>query len=267
MKKKILITGSTDGIGKLTAKTLIDLGHWVLLHGRSVDKLAAVKAELSENKARAEIETYAADLSDLDQVEQLANQIEKKHGQLDVLINNAGVYVVPQTMAANGMDVRFVVNTIVPYLLTLRLSPLLGNTGRVINLSSAAQAPVNPSDLDSHTRSSDDVVYAQSKLALTMWSRQLATSQDAGGPVIVAVNPASLLGSNMVKQAYGIAGKDMQVGADILVRAALSDEFEDASGLYFDNDKGRFSDPRPDALDTVKIKALTQKLDEIISWK
>ena len=69
----------------------------------------------------------------------------------------------------------------------------------------------------------------------------------------------------MVKQAYGIDGKDLQVGADILLRAALSDDFSDATGLYFDNDKGQFSAPHPDALDQVKTQKLTQKLDEIIS--
>ncbi|NND00732.1 MAG: SDR family NAD(P)-dependent oxidoreductase [Gammaproteobacteria bacterium] len=265
MKKTILVTGSTDGIGKATAKTLLDQGHRVLIHGRSKEKLASVKTELSENQNSADIETYAADLSNFEQVKQLAEQVAQNHGHLDVLINNAGVFKVPQKIAANGLDVRFVVNTIAPYLLTLKLIPLLGKAGRVINLSSAAQAPLDPSVLNTPHNSSDDTVYAQSKLALTMWSRHLAQKQGADGPIIVAINPASLLGSNMVKEAYGIEGKDLQVGADILVRAALSDKFANASGLYFDNDRGQFSNPHPDALDPGKIRDLTQKLDAIIA--
>jgi len=96
-----------------------------------------------------------------------------------------------------------------------------------------------------------------------MWSRQLALSLGDDGPAVIAVNPASFLGSNMVKQAYGVVGNDLQVGADILARAAISTEFKDASGLYFDNDKGQFSKPHPDALNAQKIAALTAKLEEI----
>jgi len=181
-----------------------------------------------------------------------------------VLINNAGVYKVPSKTADNGIDIRFVVNTIAPYLLTQKLAPLLGKQGRVINLSSAAQASVDITALGEANCLSDDMAYAQSKLALTMWSRHLAQIQNEQGPAIIAVNPASFLGSKMVKEAYGTQGNDLQIGVDILVRASLSEEFSDASGLYFDNDKGAFSDPHPDALDPIKNQAVTEKIEEIL---
>ena len=128
--------------------------------------------------------------------------------------------------------------------------PLIGAFGRVINLSSAAQSPVDPEALAGRVRLSDDfTAYAQSKLALTMWSRSLALSLNGDGPAIIAVNPGSMLGTKMVKEGFGVAGGDIRVGAEILVRAALADEFEAASGLYFDNDKDRFASPHPDALD------------------
>lgn len=265
MKKTILITGSTDGIGKATAKALLSQGHSVLLHGRNKSKLEAVKNELSQSNDSADIQSYSADLSDFTLVEQLAEAVSKDHQTIDVLINNAGVYKVPNKTANNGIDIRFVVNTISPYLLTQKLSPLLGAKGRVINLSSAAQAPVDIAALGAANSLSDDMAYAQSKLALTMWSRYLAQTQDDHGPAIIAVNPASFLGSNMVKEAYGLPGKDLQIGVDILVRATLSDEFSDASGLYFDNDKGAFSAPHADALDPVKNKAVTEKIEAILS--
>ncbi len=265
MKKTILITGSTDGIGKATAQALIAQGHNVLLHGRNSQKLESVKSELSNLNGSNNIEVYSADLSDFSQVRQLANAVSEKHRTIDVLINNAGVYKVPNKNAQNGIDIRFVVNTISPYLLTKILIPLLGSDGRVVNLSSAAQAPVDISALGESNRLSDDMAYAQSKLAITMWSRQLAKTQAQQGPSIIAVNPASFLGSNMVKEAYGLPGKDLQIGVDILMRAALADEFSNASGLYFDNDKGTFSDPHPDALDSAKIKAVTEKIEEILS--
>lgn len=144
------------------------------------------------------------------------------------------------------------VNTQAPYLLTRRLLPLMDETGRVINLSSAAQAPVDPQALAGRVRPPDDVAaYAQSKLALTMWSRHLALTLK-GIPAIIAVNPGSMLGSKMVKEGFGVAGGDIRIGADILARAALDDEFETASGQYFDNDTGRFASPHPDALDAAK---------------
>jgi len=68
------------------------------------------------------------------------------------------------------------------------------------------------------------------------------------GPAIIAINPKSLLGSKMVKEAFGIAGSDVSLGAEVLCQAALCDNFADASGLYFDNDNEKFSLPHPDAL-------------------
>ena len=98
----------------------------------------------------------------------------------------------------------------------------------------------------------DGPVYAQSKLALTMWSIHLAHQLGDQGPLIIPVNPASFLGSKLVKDAYGLEGNDLGIGADILCRAALSEEFSNASGKYFDNDSGLFKDPHADALDAEK---------------
>ena len=97
-----------------------------------------------------------------------------------------------------------------------------------------------------------------------MWSFHLAQALTNKGPTIVAVNPASLLASKMVKDAYGVEGRDLGIGADILVRAALSDEFANASGRYFDNDQGRFSQPHPDALDTAKNKKLVAAIEDLV---
>ncbi|MEO1056627.1 MAG: SDR family NAD(P)-dependent oxidoreductase, partial [Actinomycetota bacterium] len=177
---------------------------------------------------------------------------------------NAGVFRVPNAIAANGLDLRFMVNTVAPYVLTQRLLPLLGSTGRVVNVSSAAQAPVAPDALTGRAALDDGTAYAQSKLAITMWSNHLADVHGADGPTFVAVNPGSFLGTKMVKEAYGTAGHDIGIGADILARAATSEEFAAASGRYFDNDARRFADPHPDALDRQKTAALVDLIDSII---
>jgi NAD(P)-dependent dehydrogenase (short-subunit alcohol dehydrogenase family) len=242
MTKTILITGSTDGIGLETAKALAAEGHTVLLHGRSQAKMESAKQALAGFTGK--IETYLADLSDMAQVEALARDVSDRHDRLDVLINNAGIFRTPQSRTASGLDIRFAVNTIAPYLLTQRLLPLIPETGRVVNLSSAAQAPVDLAALAGQGQLDAMEAYAQSKLALTIWTTAMA-AQHPEGPVIVSVNPGSYLATKMVKEGFGMAGNDISQGSDILVRAALSDAFAQASGKYFDNDAGRFAPAHP----------------------
>ena len=110
MTKTILITGSTDGIGLATAKILAAQGHNVLLHGRSQTKLDAAASELRSISAGGAIAQYQADLSDLAAVQALASDVAANHEDLDALINNAGVFKVADPRAANGLDMRFMVN-------------------------------------------------------------------------------------------------------------------------------------------------------------
>jgi NAD(P)-dependent dehydrogenase (short-subunit alcohol dehydrogenase family) len=265
MQRTILITGATDGIGLETAKMLVSLGHTVLLHGRSQAKLENVETTLAATSDGGKVESYLADLSRIADVKALAKAVAEKHAKLDVLINNAGVFSTPDPITPEGLDVRFAVNTIAPYLLTKRLLPLIESSGRVINLSSAAQAPVDPEALFGRIKLSDGMAYAQSKLAITMWSRSMALALKDDGPAIIAVNPMSMLGSKMVKQAYGVAGGDLRIGAEILARTALSDEFSTASGKYFDNDIGQFTSPHPDALNTQKCEAIVGVIESIVA--
>ena len=265
MQHTILITGSTDGIGLETAKLLVSRGHRVLLHGRNPGKLKDAERMLVELSTEEHIESYRADLSSMAEVEALATAVAERHDKLDVLINNAGVYGASATVTQDGLDVRFAVNTIAPYLLTQRLLGLLGSSGRVINLSSAAQASVNSQALAGSVQLSDGAAYAQSKLALTMWSRDLALSLNGKGPAIVAVNPGSMLGTKMVQQTFSVAGGDIRIGADILCRAALSAEFAQASGRYFDNDSGQFAAPHADALNAQKTKDVVDTIDGILA--
>ncbi len=260
MTKTILITGSTDGIGLETAKILVSQGHRALLHGRNPTKLEAAAKSLSA--LPGSVESYIADLSRMADVASLAQAVAKNHPTLDVLINNAGVFKTPHTVTSEGLDVRFVVNVIAPYLLTQKLRPLMPKSGRIINVSSAAQSPVNLEALAGRVQLTEDfTAYAQSKLALTMWSRSLALSPQGDGLAIIAVNPGSMLGSKMVKEGFGVAGGDIRIGADILTRAALADEFATASGKYFDNDKGQFASPHADALDPQKCQKVVDAID------
>ena len=264
MSKVVLVTGSTDGIGLVTAKTLVKLGHTVLLHGRNEQKLAAVEKQLLSIAPQAQVETFTADLSVLEDVQMLVKKVLGSKHSVDVLINNAGVFKVPVTTTPAQLDVRFMVNTIAPYLLTRLLMNHLGANGRIVNVASAAQASYEPSALLGPSTLGDNQVYAQSKLALICWTQYLADCSQSHDPMMVAVNPASLLGSKMVKEAYGFEGGDLQKGADVLVKAALSHEFSSASGLYFDNDIGQFATPHPDAQNTDKQVQTYNALEQLI---
>lgn len=261
MSKTILITGASDGIGLEAAKLLANEGHRVVLHGRSAEKLARVK---EEHAVLADCETLAVDLSDLFATARMAQDVRDRFDVIDVLINNAGVFATDDPVTPSGLDIRFVVNTLAPYFLTRRLLPIIPQSGRVLNLSSAAQAPVSERALLGQERLSDGAAYAQSKLAITSWSRHLAESLPSG-PVVIEVNPGSLLATKMVREAYNMAGKDVGHGARILAELATSPDHAGANGLYFDNDAERFAPSHNDALDPAKGARLVQIMDDILS--
>lgn len=262
MQKTILITGSTDGLGLETAKALLALGHRVLIHGRSAAKIDAAKAALSAQFGDDKVQARAADLSELAEVRSLAERLLASGLRIDVLINNAGVFKVAQKQASNGTDVRFVVNTIAPWLLTRLLLPALAADARVINLSSAAQAPVNLAALRGAEQISEDFsAYAQSKLALTMWSMEPARLGLTGEQSIVAVNPGSMLATNMVREGFGTQGHDIGIGVRILSKLAL-EAGAVQSGRYLDNDARRYADPHSDALDAAKRALACEAVSE-----
>lgn len=258
MIKTILITGATDGLGRATALTLAAQGHRLIVHGRSAEKLKALTQEIGKD-----VTVVQADLSDLSDVATMARDLKKAHDRIDVLLNNAGVLKLSDPRGTDGLDARFVVNTFAPALLSNLLISIMPDDGRLVHLSSAAQAPVDIDAMEGKRQLGDMEAYAQSKLALTMWSQDFAAHYP-DGPVSVAVNPGSLLATKMVKDGFGVSGNDLNIGVDILTRAALSDEFAGKSGRYFDNDSGQFASPHPDAADPGIVSGVVQAINRQI---
>jgi len=265
MKKTILITGSTDGIGKLAAIKLANDGHEVYLHGRNAEKLAKVIAEIKVETNNESVKGFTADFSDLNAVKQMAQQVNNELSKLDVLINNAGVLKSSTALNKDSLDLRFVVNYLAPYMLTNELIPLLnkGEAPRIINLSSAAQSSVSYEVLAGKTQRGASETYAQSKLALTMWSFDLA--EKLSDIAVIAVNPGSLLNTKMVREAYGKHWSSADKGRDVLCDLAVSEEYDGMTGKYFDNDRGGFGQAHPDAYNEAKIEKLINVTDEIIA--
>ena len=146
MAKTILITGATDGVGRATAKAPHAAGHTVL----SATKLGQAVAQVGaadETRARG----LRADLSMLDAVDALAEDVLAAAPTLDVLINNAGVFV-PGGVSPDGVDIRFTVNTLTPCRLARRLWTRLGGGGRIVNLSRAAVVAAIDAAVESRLR-------------------------------------------------------------------------------------------------------------------
>ncbi len=269
MKKSILITGSTDGIGKLAAVKLAKDGHKVYLHGRNPKKLDKLVSTLKQESGNEQVRGFVADFSDLEAVKNMADKILTEISTLDVLINNAGVFKSPVDLTKEGLDIRFVVNYLAPYVLTQALLPVLekASAPRIINLSSAAQAPVSLEALAGEKQLSFRESYAQSKLALTMWSFHLAQAHPH--MTVIPVNPGSLLNTNMVREGFGTFWSSADKGGNILYDLAVSAEYEGQSGKYFDNDKGQekgaFGEAHADAYNASTIEQLIKATEILIS--
>lgn len=267
MKKTILITGSTDGIGKLAALKMAVEGHHLYLHGRNADKLEQVISELKKETGNDNIDGFVADFSDLNAVQRMSEEINDRITSIDVLINNAGVFKSSQPLTKEGIDIRIVVNFYAPYLLTNNIIDKLRVTSgsRIINLSSAAQASVSMDLLDGRIAVSDQEAYAQSKLAILMWSFYLAEKESDIS--VVALNPGSLLNTNMVREAYGKFWSSADKGADIIYDLALVKTSEDIDGLYFDNDKGEFGQAHGDAYNKDIVDELIERTDSKLNGR
>jgi NAD(P)-dependent dehydrogenase (short-subunit alcohol dehydrogenase family) len=215
----ICITGASDGIGLATTERLLAAGHRVLVHARSEERGRPVVDRLS-----GDVELVTGDLASLAQVEDLARQIID-HGPLDVLVNNAGVWVrgdVPPT-SVDGYETTFAVNVLAPHLLTTRLADHL--TGRLVWLGSGMAGSGHPDAADPGAKTDPSRAYADSKasdvLLAAAWGRRLPQVSS------VAVDP----GWVKTKLASSGAPGTVDTSADSLTY--LCTEADLGQGLYW----------------------------------
>ena len=242
MIKTILITGSTDGLGKEMARRLVVQGHKVLLHGRDPEKGQLVIDELAKLTDKANIEYFNADLSSLAEVKKLSEDILASRNRLDVLVNNAGIGPrtrhSPRQLSKDGLEIFFAVNYLAGYLFARELMPLLKSSvpARIINVASIAQVPINFSDPMLENNYGDYQAYSQSKLAQILHTMDLAQQLQDSGVTANSLHPATLMNTKMVLDSSALPDSRTTVedGADALENLIMGDASVLSSGEYYD---------------------------------
>ena len=240
-EQTILITGSTDGLGRASARELAARGATVILHGRSRERLEANRAEIIEATGNRDIKGYLADFSELAQVRRLAEELRADNPRLDMLINNAGIGAgnvkePRREVSVDGVELRFAVNYLAPFLLTRLLLPLLKDSApaRVINVASVGQHPLDFGNLMLEKHYDPVNAYRQSKLAQIMFTIDLAADLEGTGITVNCLHPASLMDTKMVFEWFGRTMSKVQDGVEALMNMATSPEFDTISGAYYD---------------------------------
>jgi NAD(P)-dependent dehydrogenase (short-subunit alcohol dehydrogenase family) len=227
----VLITGATSGLGRAVAGAIAEQGHTVLVHGRDPRKVEQAVAEL-ENTARG----YVADLASLAEARRLADEIKASEERLDVLVNNAGVATTERQESADGIELDFAVNHLAHFVLTGRLLPLLEHSApaRIVNVASIGQAPIDWDDPLLERGWEMFRAYAQSKLAQIMFTFELAPRIADMQLTANALHPATLMDTQMVRQAFGRSMSSVEDGVGPVLRLATSDETAGVTGKFFD---------------------------------
>lgn len=240
-EKVFLVSGSTDGIGRLTAQRLADRGA-VLVHGRDRQKVRSVVDDIRGQSGRPNVSGTIADLASLEDVRRLAKEIRDRTDRLDVLINNAGVLPTKadngeRPLSSDGHELCMAVNYLAPFLLTSLLLPLLRGTpgARILNVSSAAQETVDLDDLMLENGAYRPMhAYACSKLALAMFTMELSDRLAEEDVTVNCLHPGSLLDTKMVRRAFSRPWGSADSGAEVVVHLATAPELAGVSGIYFD---------------------------------
>lgn len=243
-RKIILITGATDGLGKLVAQNFAKAGSTLLLHGRDLRKGKATVQEIQSMTANQNIHYYNADLASMQEVESLGAQILDNHERLDVLINNAAVGGGPKgsskrELSKDGYELRFAVNYLSHFFLTLKLLPLIkkSSASRIVFVSSIGQSPIDFNDLMMEKKYDSFTAYCRSKLAMIMFGFELALQLKDAGIIVNSLHPATLMPTNMVYDYFGYTSGTIEEGAKVVEYVAVSPETKNVSGAYFNQMK------------------------------
>ncbi len=233
-QKVVLITGSTDGLGREVALRLGATGAHVIVHGRNRERGQAVVDEITKG-GKGSAAFFQADLASLANVRTFADTILKHYPHIDVLINNAGVWLLegPRQNSADGYEMTFAVNYLAGYLLTKLLLPrmIASAPSRIINVSSQSQSPLDFDDVLQEKTYSGQRAYSQSKLAQVMFTIDLAKEVQGKGVTVVALHPASMMDTHLVEAAGMQPRSTVEEGAVALMNLVTAPSL--TNGMFY----------------------------------
>lgn len=236
----IVLTGATDGLGRALASRLAtDPGTRLILHGRSAERLDALRSALADQPAH--IDTVRADLAELSQVHNLADNIAALVDHITVLVNNAGVGTgepdgTTRRLTTDGNELRFAVNYLAPFALTQRLLPLLkaGAPARIVNVASIGQNPIDFDDLTLAHGYSGQRAHGQSKLALITYGFALAARLNPAEVTVNSLHPATYMPTKMVLDSVDYNIDTLDTGVTSTLRLVQDPTIDGVTGQFYD---------------------------------
>ncbi len=263
--KVCLVTGATDGIGKVSARVLAELGAKVIIVGRNPEKSAIVLAELRSISGNENIDLLMADLAVMQEVRDLAEQVISRYDRIDVLLNNAGGYFTKHEITSDGLEMTFALNHMSYFLLTNKLMELLKYSApaRIVNVSSNAHYGVDMEfeNLNGEQEYKAWKAYQKSKLANVLFTYELLKKVPADitvnclHPGFVATNFGHNNGGfvgPVLKIAQRISAINPEEGAETSIFLCSSPEVKGFSGKYFFKCKPKISSQESRNKDTGK---------------
>jgi NAD(P)-dependent dehydrogenase (short-subunit alcohol dehydrogenase family) len=247
--KTVLVTGSTDGVGRYVAAKLAAAGAKVLIHGRDRDR-AKTLADDIRRAGHGEAVFYQADLSSLAGARQLAGAVLADHKRLDVFISNAGIGSrtggAERRTSADGHELRFAVNYLSGFLLAHLLLPLLKASApsRIVNVASLGQHPIDFDDAMLTKGYTGTRAYAQSKLAQIMFTIDLARELEGSGVTVNSLHPATYMNTTMVREGGITPISTVEQGGDAILHLAAGDDVADKTALFFNGMREAQANPQ-----------------------
>jgi NAD(P)-dependent dehydrogenase (short-subunit alcohol dehydrogenase family) len=263
-----LVTGATDGLGRMVAAELADRGARVLIHGRDPERGAQTVEEIRRRTGNGRVELHLADLSSLAEVRDLAGAVAESAPELGLLINNAGIGSgLPEGRerqeSRDGNELRFAVNYLAGFALTERLLPTLraNAPARIVFVSSLGQMPIDFDD-PMLTDGYDGVrAYCQSKLAQVMEAIDLSESVPPAEVTANSLHPATFMPTKMVLEERGSSVDSLELGTRSVLQLALDPELDWVSGRFYDRLEESAANPQAyDADARARLRALSEEL-------
>lgn len=269
--KTVLITGSTDGVGRYVARHLAAEGANVLIHGRDTGRAQTLIEEIKRDGHRAPT-FYQADLASLAQAKRLAEAVAADHKRLDVFVSNAGIGSMnggaTRQTSADGHELRFAVNYLAGFLLAYLLLPLLkaAAPARIVNVASLGQHPIDFDDVMITRGYSGSRAYAQSKLAQIMFTIDLAAELKGSDITVNSLHPATYMNTTMVRAGGITPVSTVEQGGEAILHLVRGDDVADESGLFFNGMKEARANPQAyDAAARKRLRELSLKLTGLSS--